>query len=140
MSELLERIIATRGAFWSQQGVRIVKEFSSELRLSGDRDKLQQLILNLCTNAVEAMPNGGILILRVYALASDIILEISDNGSGIPKGMDILEPFTTTKPQGSGVGMYVVQQIIAAHHGKITYWSEEGNGTTFRITLPKCLS
>jgi signal transduction histidine kinase len=55
---------------------------------------------------------------------------------GIPPGVNIFEPFVTTKAEGTGLGLPVVQQLIAAHHGTLTYTSEPGRGTTFRITLP----
>jgi signal transduction histidine kinase len=95
------------------------------------------MILNLCRNAVEAMPEGGIVNLKAYTDGDDIILEIRDTGIGIPEGMEIFEPFVTTKSAGSGLGMYVVQQIVLAHRGEIIYRSQERKGTTFRIILPK---
>ena len=138
--EIADHILKTQAASWSEQGIRVIKEFSGDLGLTGDRDKLQQMVLNLCTNAVEAMPEGGILNLKAYNHGDDIVLEIRDTGIGIPEGMEIFEPFATTKSTGSGVGMYVVKQIVLAHCGEIIYRSEERKGTTFRITLPKRVS
>jgi signal transduction histidine kinase len=135
--EIVDHILKTQAVAWSQQGIRVIKEFSGDLGLTGDRDKLHQMILNLCRNAVEAMPEGGIVNLKAYTDGDDIILEIRDTGIGIPEGMEIFEPFVTTKSAGSGLGMYVVQQIVLAHRGEIIYRSQERKGTTFRITLPK---
>jgi signal transduction histidine kinase len=140
ISEIVDHIIKTQAASWSQQGIRVIKEFAGDLQLTGDRDKLQQMVLNLCTNAVEAMPKGGTLNLKAYAHMNDVVLEIRDTGMGIPEDMKIFEPFATTKAAGSGLGMYVVKQIILAHHGEIIYRSEVRKGTTFRITLPKCMT
>jgi signal transduction histidine kinase len=65
-----------------------------------------------------------------------LVLDVSDTGIGIPAGVDIFEPFTTTKSSGTGLGLMIVRQIVAAHGGTIDYLSEPGNGTTFRLTLP----
>ena len=104
--------------------------------MMADADKIKQVILNLCKNAVEAMPDGGCLILRGYHSGQMAVLEISDSGVGIPEGMNIFEWFKTTKPDGSGLGLPLVQQIVSAHNGTIEYSTERGRGTTFRIYLP----
>jgi signal transduction histidine kinase len=101
-----------------------------------DPEKLRQVLLNLCNNAIEAMPSGGTLTLKAYAEADEVIMEIIDTGSGIPAGFDVFEPFATTKEKGTGLGLMIVRQILAAHHGSVTYESDVGKGTTFRVTLP----
>ena len=63
-------------------------------------------------------------------------LEVSDTGVGIPEGLNIFEPFTTTKEAGTGLGLAIVQQIVAVHQGTISYTSTPSQGTTFTITLP----
>lgn len=85
------------------------------------------------------MPNGGTLSLKGYSSGEQVILEILDSGVGIPDGVDIFEPFTTTKSTGTGLGLMLVRQVVAAHGGTITYTSEPGKGTTFRLTLPAAL-
>jgi PAS domain S-box-containing protein len=102
----------------------------------GDAEKLKQVILNLCKNAVEAMPEGGTLTVCARCEIKQICLEISDTGVGIPPGVNIFEPFVTTKAAGTGLGLPIAHYIIAAHHGALTYTSEPGRGTTFRLTLP----
>ena len=102
-----------------------------------DPDKMKQVILNLCKNAVEAMPQGGCLTVKGYlSSAETIVLEVSDTGIGIPEGMDIFEIFQTTKPDGTGLGLPLVSQIVSAHRGTVDYVSEPGKGTTFRLSLP----
>jgi signal transduction histidine kinase len=86
--------------------------------------------------AAEAMLEGGTLSVRVAHAGDQVRLEISDTGGGIPAGIDIFEPFITTKPQGTGLGLTIVRQIIAAHDGTLTYHSTPGQGTTFTISLP----
>ena len=82
------------------------------------------------------MPQGGTLTVRANQFASELIIEVADTGSGIAEGIDIWEPFKTTKSLGTGLGLVIVRQIIAAHGGTITYESEAGKGTTFRLSLP----
>lgn len=82
------------------------------------------------------MPSGGVLTFRGYESDGRVFLEIADTGAGIPEGLEVFEPFRTTKPRGSGLGLPIVSQIISAHNGTIDYVSEPGRGTTFKISLP----
>ena len=68
-----------------------------------------------------------------------VILEITDTGEGIPLDINAFEPFVTTKKEGTGVGLVIVRQILTAHDGKISYRSKPGEGTTFRLELPRRL-
>lgn len=123
---------------YADRGVRVEQLFPADLPLvRADRDKLKQALWNLCKNAVEAMPQGGTIALNAYSSGADVILEIADTGVGIPPGVDIFELFTTTKSSGSGLGLVVARQIVAAHGGNITYTSEPGKGTRFRLVLPQ---
>jgi two-component system, sporulation sensor kinase A len=101
-----------------------------------DRERLKQVFLNLYKNAIEAMPAGGKIMVQAHPVAKNVVIEISDTGTGIPEGMDIFAPFATTKDKGTGLGLMVVRQIIAAHNGLISYSSKPNEGTTFRIVLP----
>ena len=74
--------------------------------------------------------------MRGFQSGDRLCLDISDTGSGIPKDVNVFEPSATTKPHGMGLGLMVVQQIISPHRGSITYTSELGHGTVFRISLP----
>jgi signal transduction histidine kinase len=118
-------------------GITVQLQFNDLLPpVMADGDKIKQVILNLCKNAVEAMPDGGCLTLNGHLADQMVVLEISDSGVGIPEGVNIFELFKTTKPDGSGLGLPLVQQIVSAHHGTIEYSTEPGRGTTFRIYLP----
>lgn len=101
-----------------------------------DASKFRQALVNLCRNAVDAMPHGGSLTLRGYLTHSNVHLEIIDTGEGIPPGLDVFALFTTTKPTGMGVGLPIVREIISGHGGTVSYASKPGTGTTFRLTLP----
>jgi signal transduction histidine kinase len=102
----------------------------------GDKEKLARVLLNLCVNAFDAMPNGGKLMLRAYRADERICLEIADTGVGIPENFDPFRPFNTTKDKGWGLGLAVVSQIVQALNGTLSYESQPGEGTTFRICLP----
>jgi two-component system sensor histidine kinase FlrB len=65
-----------------------------------------------------------------------IVMEIADNGAGVPGDVDVFELFKTTKPDGSGLGLPIVQQIVSAHKGTVNYITELGRGTTFTVNLP----
>jgi PAS domain S-box-containing protein len=101
------------------------------------QNAFRRVLLNLVQNAIDAMPQGGTLILRGERLAAQVRLEVCDTGSGIPEDQFplLFTPFHTTKPDGTGLGLYVVQQIVQAHEGEMTVTSEPGS-TRFTITLP----
>src|SRR5262249_35485797 len=102
---------------------------------------LRRAILNLVQNALDAMPQGGTLILRGEGTATQVQRQVRDTGSGIPAKQlpHIFEPLYTTKPEGTGLGLYLMQEIVAAHGGKMTVESVVGQGTTFTLTLPRAL-
>lgn len=119
------------------RGIRINQLVPPDLPfIIGDGDKLKQVFLNLCNNAVEAMPNGGELTLRATSDDRQVVVEVADTGDGIPQGLDIWAPFMTTKDSGTGLGLTIVRNIVAAHQGTVDYRSEVGHGTTFRLILP----
>ncbi len=135
---IVNEILAIEKENYVEKGIRVEQDFPPDLPLiRGDRDKLKQALWNLCKNAVEAMPQGGTLTLTAYGSGSDVVLEIRDTGVGIPHGFNIFEPFTTSKSSGSGLGLVIVRQVIAAHGGSINCVSTPGKGTTFRLTLPR---
>ncbi|MBU0485775.1 MAG: HAMP domain-containing protein [Proteobacteria bacterium] len=103
-----------------------------------DEKKITQAVLNLCVNAIHAMPNGGILVIDTAKLEHNITITITDNGTGIAEEDQkrIFEPFFTKKEKGMGFGLAIVQRIIEDHHGWITCSSEEGEYTIFEIVLP----
>jgi signal transduction histidine kinase len=123
---------------YGELGIQVECSLPSNLpTITVDIDKMKQVIFNLTKNAAEAMAGGGRISIKGSVSENSIVLEISDTGTGIPAGIDIFEPFFTTKPQGTGIGLSIVQQIVSAHGGSISYSSEHGKGTTFVITLPQ---
>ncbi|HQU81911.1 MAG TPA: ATP-binding protein [Pyrinomonadaceae bacterium] len=108
--------------------------------ITGDSGQIQQAIIALATNAIDAMPDGGTLTFKTFAQNTRIIIEVSDTGVGIaPEDMSkIFEPFFTTKEvgKGTGLGLAVCYGIITDHGGRLSVRSNIGKGTTFSIFLP----
>jgi len=137
LRKIIDEVIAEDRLLYDSVGLRLKFEFPDTLLpITLDREKIKQAILSICKNAIEAMPSGGVLTFRGYESEDRIFLEISDTGAGIPKGLEVFEPFRTTKPRSSGLGLPIVSQIISAHNGTIDYVSDLGKGTTFKIGLP----
>jgi len=137
LKQLVGEAIEIESPRYLEQGIEVESIFSADLPpVMVDIDKMKQVILNLAKNAVEAMPHGGKISFKGTATSLRVTLEVSDTGAGIPAEVDIFEPFFTTKSFGTGIGMTIVRQIVAAHGGSITYRSERGKGTTFSISLP----
>ena len=136
LRQLVEQVLGGNIRNYQDLGVSVSVDFDPNLPLVPvDQEKIKQVILNLCKNAVEAMPNGGVLNIRAYRSNDHAVLEVSDTGAGIPEGFDPFHLFKTTKPEGTGLGLPIVQQIITDHHGTVDYISESGKGTTFRVSL-----
>ncbi len=108
--------------------------------VSGDEGQLQQAVIALATNAIDAMPEGGRLTLRGRNENDHVLLEISDTGVGIPQEnlTKIFDPFFTTKEigRGTGLGLAVCYGIVTEHGGRLNVQSAVGTGTTFTISLP----
>jgi signal transduction histidine kinase len=137
LATLTAEILRAQLPYYTERDIQLEQIFSPEFPLIiADQEKLAQVLLNLCKNAVEAMPQGGKLTLRGCSTEAHVVLEVSDTGVGIPEGLNIFEPFTTTKEVGTGLGLAIVQQIVAAHQGTISYTSTPNQGTTFTVTLP----
>jgi two-component system CheB/CheR fusion protein len=98
----------------------------------------RRVLVNLVHNAVDAMPQGGTLTLQGRRQAATVSLAVQDTGSGIPPEHlpQIFEPLHTTKPGGTGLGLYIVHEVVAAHGGQVAVQSTVGAGTTFTLTLP----
>jgi two-component system, NtrC family, sensor histidine kinase HydH len=103
-----------------------------------DSDRLKQALLNLLTNAVEASPEDGTVAIHSYQKKRELIIDIRDQGSGIPmnKREDIFCPFFTTKEGGTGLGLPIAKKIIEAHQGYLEVIENSDKGVTFRVTIP----
>jgi len=108
--------------------------------IQADAKQIEQVLKNIIINALQAMPEGGMIRVETSrGHAGSAAIVVSDTGIGIPEDKleRIFQPFMTTKTKGTGLGLSVVQKIIDNHGGRIEVSSEEGKGTTFKITLPQ---
>ena len=122
-------------------GVSIRTDLNDSLPLTmADRVQIQQVLMNLMLNGIEAMSKtGGVLTIRSgLATNGQIQISIEDTGPGLPpdKIDQLFEAFFTTKPQGSGMGLSISKSIIEMHGGRIWATVNEGRGATFQFTLP----
>jgi signal transduction histidine kinase len=114
---------------------------SGPVPLHGDADLIKQAVMNLVTNAIEAMKDGGRLILKTARDDGAVTLEVSDSGPGIPPAMrnKIFQLYFTTKGKGSGIGLALTYRAVQLHNGTIEFESVEGRGTTFRLRFPAAI-
>ncbi|MGH9594082.1 MAG: sensor histidine kinase, partial [Bryobacteraceae bacterium] len=110
----------------------------NETWMRGDTDLLKQAVLNLATNAMEAMAEGGLLRITVGRIEDKVTLEVADNGPGIPleNRQKVFQLHFTTKKAGSGIGLAMTYRAVQLHNGTISFTSEAGVGTTFRLEFP----
>jgi signal transduction histidine kinase len=130
-------LLAMEAAQYAQRGIRVEQNIASDLPpVMADHAKLRQVLLNLCKNAVEAMPNGGTLTFTGYKTEAEVCLEVGDTGAGIPEGAKLFQPFATTKAGGTGLGLAIALEIVRQHNGSLSYSSQPGKGTVFCLRLP----
>jgi len=139
MPDVLGRAVALLSPEAERAGVTLTVEpgtCSPGLRI--DPEQIQQVLVNVVLNAIQASPRGSVVTLRYRTEAGGCLLEVADRGSGIgPEARErLFEPFFTTKERGTGLGLAISQRIVAAHGGEIRVDSMEGQGTTVTIVLP----
>jgi two-component system, NtrC family, sensor kinase len=120
--------------------VTLVAEAAQDVaRVVADRSQLQQMIINLVFNAIEATARGGRVVVRVRNAGSHVALEISDTGAGMSAEVAsrAFDPFFTTKPpgQGTGLGLAITRDIVHHHGGEISVETAPGQGATFVVRL-----
>ncbi len=121
------------------KGVQICGDIDHMLpQLVCDGMRIKQMLINLLTNAIDSSPEGGRVCVKARSANSEMILEVVDSGSGIPRAQRhlIFEPFFTTKSSGTGLGLPVVKKIVEAHLGALQIVENPDRGLTFRIALP----
>jgi PAS domain S-box-containing protein len=137
LRQMFEEVLAPAIKHYQDCGINVELAFYEKLPLVPvDREKIKQVILNLCKNAIEAMPDGGTLRCKAYQTVDRVTIEVADTGTGIPEGLDVFQLFNTTKPEGTGLGLPIVEQIVSEHRGSVDYITEPGKGTAFMVSLP----
>lgn len=106
--------------------------------IQGDSDLLKQAFLNLIRNGMEAMPNGGVMQVRLSRENGSAVAAVADNGAGIAEENrgKIFQLYFTTKAQGSGIGLAITYRVVQLHNGSIDFSSQLGRGTTFTLSFP----
>jgi two-component system, LuxR family, sensor kinase FixL len=143
ITEIIEDVLLVIAPDAQRSGIRIDKVFSPSVpRVQGDRVQLQQVVLNLVMNAVDAMratkAKSRCLTIRAEPHDAGALVVVQDSGSGIPTEnlARVFDPFFTTKTTGMGMGLSICQSIIRNHSGEIWATSEEGSGAAFYFRLP----
>ncbi|MBS1607249.1 MAG: GAF domain-containing protein, partial [Bacteroidetes bacterium] len=145
LNEIVERATMVTTSLFDQKGLKLEKEMEPDLpEISGDRDKLIQVVVNLLSNAVK-FTNEGKVKCKVFKENDEIIVSITDTGIGIAKEDygAVFEQFKqvggdtlTDKPKGTGLGLPICKEIVEHHGGRIWLDSERGKGSTFSFALP----
>ena len=143
VNEMIDSTLSFSAQQLSIRDIRLIKDYADDLpRVAGESGQLQQVVLNVISNAHDVMPSGGEFIVRTRASESrdNVIMEFVDNGPGIKQEdlSRIFDPFFTTKGPGKGVGLglSVSYAIVENHGGRISVESQLGKGTKFTIVLP----
>ena len=137
LAKFVTTMVDSEQACYVAERIRVAFEIAADVPLVRlDRQRFKQAWLNLFKNAVEAMPSGGTITVRLYGSDARVCLEIEDTGIGVPEGIDVFEPFITTKPQGTGLGLGIVREIVSAHGGVVLHQSTPHTGACFTISLP----
>jgi signal transduction histidine kinase len=141
LNETIGSILYFLDVRYQSNAITMIRKLAPALpRIQADPVQISQVVVNLITNAIHAMPSGGSLSIITQKSGQHVKLIVKDTGHGMSPDMRkrIFEPFFTTKPvgQGTGLGLSVVEGIVLAHQGTIAVKSSVGRGTTFEITLP----
>jgi PAS domain S-box-containing protein len=139
LTDILKKVIYLLEAEANLKNVVIINDIANEdVTLHGEKNQLTQVFVNLFKNAMEALPNGGVIRVSTAVVNDNIKISIEDNGVGMSEEQvkRIGEPFYTTKAMGTGLGLMVSYKIIQNHKGSISVKSELNKGTTFDIMLP----
>ncbi|HUK99447.1 MAG TPA: GAF domain-containing protein [Nitrospirota bacterium] len=141
INDVMQEILLLYESEFIQRGIRVQLGLSSSVpRLMVDVQQIKQAVINVVKNAMEAMENGGTISISTCALPdlNEVSLEIADTGPGIPAKIlhNIFNPYYSTKPRGTGLGLPITNRIIRAHKGKIEIRNKDSGGVIFTIKLP----
>ena len=140
LGELVEKAERLCKPALKEADATIVNQLTPVAPVSGNRASLEQVLVNLITNAAEAIRGGGTITVSVTAEGDDALLSVRDTGGGMPPEVAsrCMEPFFTTQPggKGTGLGLPIASGIVARHGGRITLLTEPGKGSVFTVRLP----
>jgi signal transduction histidine kinase len=138
---LLERVLAIGEYQWRMHNIRIIREHEESVEVMADADQIEQVMLNLLSNAADAMPHGGTVRISLRKTTEGAAeFSVADEGHGIPEDIQarIFDPFFSTKEigKGTGLGLAISYGIVQDHGGDIVVESTIGRGAEFTVTLP----
>jgi signal transduction histidine kinase len=139
VDDLFERTLQLAQGEMTAKRVRVRRRTSGALpALRADPDLLCQVLLDLVSNATEAVPEGGEVTLEAASSDGAVVLRVADTGPGVPAGLRerVFEPFFTTRTRGTGLGLAVARQLVEAHGGTIAVGERPGGGACFTLSVP----
>lgn len=136
---ILEESVELTRPLWQKMHVGVTRRLVPSGKVKAHAADLRRVFTNLIINAIDAMPNGGELAVSCEASEGSVVVMISDTGRGIPLNQqhDIFRPYFTTKLHGTGLGLSGAQKYILSQGGHISFTSQEGQGTSFTVSLPQ---
>jgi two-component system, sporulation sensor kinase B len=141
LNDIIDQVVSQLKPRLQQQRIVVTQQHDSDVTLLCDRFHVEELFYNICTNAVEAMPDGGELMIKAYEQKDQLIVEIIDTGAGIAEEhiSKVFDPFFSTKTysnQNYGLGLSYCYKIMKKHGGKLNINSTENKGTTVSVSFP----
>lgn len=138
LASVVDEVLELEREATLRAGVVVERAGEGRCVVTGDVEKLKQVVLNLVVNALDVMPEGGHLSARVAVEDDEVVLSLTDTGPGIePKNMpEVFDPFFTTKPAGTGLGLAIVRKIVEQHGGKVMLRPAPSGGTVAEVRLP----
>lgn len=138
-AQLFEELRTTHGPTLEVSNIELETTIEGEATLYCDVDRFKQVLLNLLTNAIEALGEQGTIHIHVLNTSYETRIEVKDNGQGMSSNerFRVFDLFFTTKAAGTGLGLPIVRKIVEAHGGRIDLMSKLGQGTQFTITIPR---
>jgi signal transduction histidine kinase len=138
ISAMLSEVCQSLAPQLEAQGISTDIDCAANLAIRADRDMLRRAVLNLVLNALDAMPDGGQLVITVCRSSRGIEIEVADSGPGIDESLfdRVCEPFFTTKASGTGLGLAIVDRIASAHGGQVRIANCPEGGASFTLSIP----
>ncbi len=139
VASLIHEVVESVQPQLEAQQIRVVCETTRDLELTADRDMLRRALLNLIFNALEVMPEGGQLDIGAWRVGDAVEIEVADSGPGLSDQVQahLFEPFFTTKPEGTGLGLTIVERIVSAHGGAIHAMNCPQGGAAFILRFSR---
>ena len=136
--DLSDLIVSVFDTIPLQDKIKIKVDIQGAIKLETDPTFIKRSLGNLINNAIQAMPDGGELGLTAQKQENSVVITVSDTGKGIPESVraSLFTPLVTTKSKGQGLGLAVVKRLVEGLNGRVSFESEEGKGTKFKIELP----